>query len=119
MYTVGQRRGLGISHPEPLYVLRLDAGRNVLVVGTEDRLYASTLECRVAWIDRGQTAAPGLSAKIRSRSPWAAVESVAVRDGTARVRFAAPQRAIAPGQTVALYRGDVVVGSGIIERAGE
>ncbi len=115
MYTVGQRRGMGISAPDPLYVKRLDAERNVLVVGTDDQLFATRLTCRLAWIDSSQVEAGSVSAQIRSRSVAAAVESVAVEGGFATVRFEAPQRAIAPGQTVAFFRGDVVVGSGIIE----
>lgn len=118
MYTVGQRRGLGVSAPEPLYVVRLDPARNALVVGADADLYESQLLCRPVWIDGDLIAAGGVAAQIRSRSAAAPVESVEIDSDTARVRFVEPQRAIAPGQTIAFYRGDIVVGSGIIESSG-
>jgi tRNA-specific 2-thiouridylase len=118
MYTVGQRRGMGVSAPEPLYVIRLDPERNVLVVGTDDQLFETRLTCRLAWIDSSQIESGSVTAQIRSRSAAAAVDSVVIDGDMARVRFVAPQRAIAPGQTVAFYRGDVVVGAGLIETSG-
>jgi tRNA-specific 2-thiouridylase len=119
-YTVGQRRGLGVSAGRPQYVVRLDVARNVLVIGDDDELHRDTLTCRLNWIDEGacDTARDSgrLRAQIRSRHAARAVNKVAVNgDSTARVRFQQPQRAIAPGQTIALYDGDVVVGSGVIE----
>jgi tRNA-specific 2-thiouridylase len=118
-YTVGQRRGLGVAVGKPLYVVRLDRERNVLVVGEDSALYSSELTCRINWIDDVcLDESAGLSAQIRSRSAAGSVERVLVEDGAARVTFTAPQRAIAPGQTVAFYQGDVVVGSGVIETAG-
>jgi tRNA-specific 2-thiouridylase len=118
MYTVGQRRGMGISAPDPLYVVRLDAGRNVLVVGTDGDLFESRLTCRLAWIDGSQVEAGGLTAQVRSRSAAADVVSVEIAGDKATVEFESPQRAIAPGQTIAFYRGDIVVGSGVIESSG-
>jgi tRNA-specific 2-thiouridylase len=118
MYTVGQRRGLGVSAPEPLYVVRLDPARNELVVGADADLFESRLLCRLVWLDRAQVDAGGVTAQVRSRSAAAPVESVEIDGDTARIRFVEPQRAIAPGQTVAFYRGDIVDGSGVIESSG-
>jgi tRNA-specific 2-thiouridylase len=118
-YTVGQRRGLGVAAPRPYYVLRLDVERNVLVVGEDEELFARELMCTLSWIDTdaAQSARErgDLRAQIRSRHRARAVESIAVDGDTARVRFAASERAIAPGQTIALYDGDVVVGAGVID----
>jgi len=119
-YTVGQRRGLGISAPEPLYVVRLDRERNVLVVGGEAELYERRLSCRLAWFDE-RYAGDGsgrLGAQIRSRHTAQPVASVSLVRDRAGVEFVEPQRAIAPGQTIAFYDGDVVVGAGVIEQSG-
>jgi tRNA-specific 2-thiouridylase len=91
-----------------------------LVVGSDPELFESELACRLTWIDRDVVDGGGVAAQIRSRSAAAPVERIDVSDGAseARVVFAQPQRAIAPGQTVAFYVGEVVVGSGVIETAG-
>ena len=118
-YTVGQRRGLGIATGTPRYVVRLDRERNVLVVGDNDDLLSRVLLCRFAWIDDGALAEPaGLTAQIRYRHDGAAVERIEVNRSRARVTFAEPQRAICPGQTLALYLGEIVVGSGVIDGSG-
>jgi tRNA-specific 2-thiouridylase len=117
-YTVGQRRGLGVSARNPLYVVRLDEGRNVLVVGSDSDLLEKSLLCRLNWIDGPAVADGGISAKTRSRSPAAPVERVTVDGDVAEVEFQTSQRAVAPGQTVAFYCGDVVVGAGLIDGPG-
>jgi tRNA-specific 2-thiouridylase len=116
MYTVGQRRGFGISAPNPLYVIRLDIDRNVLIVGTVDELATHDLNCNLNWIDDAAAENPNsLKAQIRYRQSGQEVDRLSVNDGVAHVHFSQPQRAIAPGQTVAFYDGDVVVGSGVID----
>ena len=117
-YTVGQRRGLGVSAGSPLYVVRLDEERNVVIVGSDSDLFEKNLICRLHWFDEAVAAGGGIAAKTRSRSPAAPVERVSVDGGFAEVVFETPQRAIAPGQTVAFYHGDVVVGSGVIDTPG-
>jgi tRNA-specific 2-thiouridylase len=121
-YTVGQRRGLGIAAARPQYVLSVNAERNVVVVGDEPELMRRELEFQLAWIDRdtahNAATSATLRAQIRSRHDADPVESIEIGGDHARVRFAEPQRAIAPGQTVALYDGDVVVGAGVIVSAG-
>lgn len=117
-YTVGQRKGLGVAAGTPVYVVRLDKARNVLVVGDESELFETTLTCRLSWMDADTVNDGGITAKIRSRSEAAAVAHVSFFRELAEVEFESPQRAVAPGQTIAFYCGDVVVGSGLIEKAG-
>lgn len=117
-YTVGQRRGLRVATGEPQYVVELDRERNVLVVGSADALVSSELTCRFTWADDAALKDPSsLTVRIRYRHAGALVERVE-RDGdNGQVVFAEPQRAVSPGQTVVLYRGEVVVASGIINGA--
>jgi len=118
-YTVGQRRGLGVSAPQPLYVVRMDRERNALVVGYDDALLERALTCRLVWLDGGaEGARASVTAQIRSRQEAQAVASIEREGDTARVVFEDAQRAVAPGQTIAFYDGDVVVGAGVIEAAG-
>lgn len=117
-YTVGQRRGLGISSPEPLYVVALDGERNAVVVGPESALYAAGLVAKdVRWI---AGAPPGSAfcceVQVRYRSP-AIPAQVVLREGEAHVRFSHPVRAVAPGQAAVFYRGEEVLGGGIIAHA--
>ncbi|MBD3368034.1 MAG: tRNA 2-thiouridine(34) synthase MnmA [Candidatus Eisenbacteria bacterium] len=117
LYTVGQRTGLGLSRPHPTYVLGIDAERNTLVVGDEEELACPGLTASgVAWIRRGPPGARfDCDVRIRSASPRLGA-SVEVEGHRAVVRFAAPARAVAPGQAVVFYRGDEVLGAGTIER---
>ncbi|MDH4036994.1 MAG: tRNA 2-thiouridine(34) synthase MnmA [Candidatus Krumholzibacteria bacterium] len=118
-FTVGQRRGLGVSAAKPQYVVALDAERNAVVLGDEENLLRCELECSLAWIDADAVADPSaLTAQIRSRHPAEAIAGLSVRGSRARVTFANAQRAVAPGQTIAFFDGDVVVGAGVIEAAG-
>jgi tRNA-specific 2-thiouridylase len=115
-YTVGQRRGLGVAAGRKQYVVRLDVERNVVVLGDETDLISRELTCHLAWIDaHAVQRARDPRAQIRSRHAAEPVTAVDVDGARARVVFAEPQRAVAPGQTVAIYDGDVVVGSGVIE----
>ncbi len=115
-YTVGQRQGLGLASDRRLYVLRLDAGSNRLVVGTEgqllsDRLIASQLN----WISgKAPGELTGIATKVRYGSPEVAIK-LSLNNGSAEVYFLKPQRAIAPGQAVVFYQGETVLGGGIIE----
>jgi len=118
-YTIGQRRGLGVSGGEPLYVTGLDARTNTVVAGPESALYRRELTARgVNWMSIEPPPAGieplRLQVKIRYRNP-AMPASVSVGpDGAARVVFEEPQRAIARGQWAVLYDGDIVVGGGVI-----
>jgi tRNA-specific 2-thiouridylase len=118
-YTVGQRRHLGIAAGTPQYVVRLDRGRNVVVVGGPDDLLQRELACTFEWIDASAVEnVQGVSAQIRYRHAPTSLARLCL-DGTAgRVEFETPQRAVCPGQTIALYRGDIVIGSGVIDESG-
>ena len=115
-YTVGQRRGLGISAPDPLYVVHVDAKNNRVVVGGSDALLrAAMLVERVNWIAIESLAEPlRVSVKIRSRAEEAAATLSPLEDGRVRVLFDEPQRAVTPGQAAVFYDEDVVVGGGWI-----
>ncbi len=115
-YTVGQRRGLGLSSGKRLYVVSLDADNNRVVVGPEDMLLSSRLLARqLHWISgEPPQDLSGITAKIRYKSPAVAASLCLENDGT-RVCFDQPQRAITPGQSIVFYRGEEVLGGGVIE----
>jgi tRNA-uridine 2-sulfurtransferase len=116
LYTIGQRRGLGIAAAQPLYVTALDAARNVVVVGPQEALDRHTLDAtQVTFVSSEWPNTPfDCQAQIRSH---AAPVDARVRPGIhgqIHVEFASPQRAVSPGQAVVLYAGDVVLGGGRI-----
>jgi tRNA-specific 2-thiouridylase len=117
-YTVGQRRGLGVGKGSALYVTDIDADANRLTVGPaadleRDRLVAT----RVNFIACDPPREPmRVEARIRHGHRPAPATVVARDDGEAEVVFDEPQRAITPGQSVVWYRGDLVVGGGVIRR---
>jgi len=118
-YTIGQRRGIGVSYPLPLYVVSLDTRENKLIVGTNDQLLGKGLIAeRVNWISIEKlTEAMRVGAKIRYRNAEADATIYPLEDGTVRVTFDEPQRAITPGQATVFYDGDVIVGGGWIREA--
>jgi len=118
-YTIGQRRGLGVSAREPLYVVGLDPGRNAVLAGPERFLYREELEAEpVHWIALPALDGPrAVRAAIRYRHEGADAVVSPLGPGRVRVRFVRPQRAVAPGQVVAFYEDDVVLGAGIIAAA--
>jgi tRNA-specific 2-thiouridylase len=117
-YTVGQKKGLGLTSPQALYVVDIDAGRNTITVGDAGRLEQGRLTARpVNFIACDPPSTPiRVEAKIRHRHEPAAATVCAREDGSAEVVFEAPQRAITPGQSVVFYRGACVVGGGVIAR---
>ena len=118
-YTLGQRKGLGIATGEPRYVTAIDAGRNIVTIGPEEDLFADTAEVlEVTWA-AGEAPAPGtaLEAKARYKAEPAAARLVEVDGERAVIRFERRQRALTPGQAIAFYAGEVVLGGGTIERA--
>ena len=120
-YTVGQRKGLGLSLRAPLYVLRKDRARNQVVLGPNERLFSDRLtagDCN--WIAVERLDAPlRVTAKTRYSQSEAPAVIEDVGGGRTAVRFDQPQRAITPGQAVVFYDGDTVVGGGTILSAGE
>ena len=115
-YTVGQRQGLGIASNQRLYVIKLDAAGNRLVVGTKDQLLSDKLfTSQLSWVSGKAPEEPiSITAKVRYKSPEASA-TLHPNNGVAEVRFHQPQWAIAPGQAVVFYQGDNVLGGGIIE----
>jgi tRNA-specific 2-thiouridylase len=113
---VGQRKGLGVSSPSPLYVLNIDPASHRVTVGADDELATRTLRARrLNWISISALTAPKrVQIKIRHRHEpaWAVLEP----DGAEEViaTFDEPQRAITPGQSAVFYDGDEVVGGGWI-----
>jgi len=118
-FTVGQRKGLGLSGKRPLYVLALHPAENAVVVGEEEALEADRLTVReVNWLSVDPPSRPLQAAvKIRYRHPEAAALLEPLGDGRAVVRFDRAQRAITPGQAAVFYDGDVCLGGGWIEDA--
>ncbi len=115
-FTVGQRRGLGVSAPEPSYVLEIDAPANRIVVGPGELLARRGLVAdRVSWV-AGEPAPDGpFEGEVKIRYRGEDIPSVIEPLGDRiRVEFRTPQRAVAPGQSVAFYRGDELLGGGRI-----
>jgi len=119
-YTIGQRKGLGISAPKPLYVVELDAAANRVIVGDDSALARDEFEVeRCNWIAfETPPATFEAKAQIRYHHPGAAATITPLPDGRARVALRAPQRAVTPGQAAVFYDQDVVLGGGWI-RAGK
>jgi tRNA-specific 2-thiouridylase len=115
-YTIGQRQGLGLTSEEPLYVLKMDAKNNRIVVGGREQALHNVLVARqLNWVSGQSPKEPmELTAKIRYRAPEAAAELYPVDDGV-EVRFVEPQSAVVPGQSIVFYQGDEVLGGGIID----
>jgi tRNA-specific 2-thiouridylase len=117
-YTVGQRKGLGISYREPLYVTAIDRGRNAVIVGTREEVYGDELiASELNWIaiERLEGSIE-VEAKIRYRHKEAEATVTPLDGDRINVKFKEPQMAITPGQAVVFYR-DGVLGGGIIEKA--
>ena len=115
-FTVGQRKGMGVAAPRPLYVLAIDAARQAVIVGPNEELYKKELTVeRVNFVSIDRLGeARRLRVKVRSRHAEAAALVIPEDGNTVRVVFDKPQRAITPGQSAVFYDGDVVVGGGII-----
>ena len=116
-FTVGQRKGLGLSSPIPLYVVGIDAAAQTVTVGPRESLDRLELTASgVNWI-AGPPPAPGtrVTAQIRHRHREAAATIDPIGNDRLRLVFDEPQQAIAPGQAVVVYAGDEVVGGGWID----
>jgi tRNA-specific 2-thiouridylase len=118
-YTVGQRRGLGIGGQEdPLYVVRLDAARRQVVVGTQDALLTERVHLKeVNWIGEGDRPADGERVRVKLRSTRPPSDAaLSVTEGTVSVVLDTPEKGVAPGQACVFYApgSDRVLGGGWI-----
>jgi tRNA-uridine 2-sulfurtransferase len=118
-FTVGQRKGLGLSSPVPLYVVNIDADTSTVTVGPRADLEKTTaLVGQVNWIAGDTPTTPlRVTAQIRHQHREAAATLTALPDQRARVVFDTPQPAISPGQAAVFYDGDEVIGGGWIDAA--
>ena len=115
-YTIGQRKGLGVASPVPLYVLGKNAANNTLIVGTQDELGSRELTARdVNWLS-GEALCEPFRAEVKIR--YTAKEAEAwvkpIGGNQAEVQFDAPQRDITAGQAAVFYQSDLMIGGGII-----
>jgi len=114
-YTVGQRRGLGISGGEPLYIIAIDKERNALVVGPEDKTYSTQFRVeQVSYVDKPVTAPTKLKVKIRYQSEEREALVTPFEGSKALVELDTPEKAVTPGQTCVFYKSEIVVGGGTI-----
>lgn len=114
-FTIGQRKGLGIAHPTPLFVQRVEPETSRVIVGEGDRLFQDHL---IAEQMNWQAGSPDreFTAQVKIRYLHAPAEATVrpMDDGKAQILFHTPQRAITPGQSVVLYDGDILLGGGLI-----
>jgi len=115
-YTIGQRRGLGLSLPAPLYVKQKNTAENTVLLTPESELYTTRLMADgFNWVSGEAPKEPvKVTACTRYNAREAAATVTALPDGRAEVVFDTPQRAVTTGQAVVLYDGDYVVGGGRI-----
>ncbi len=120
-YTIGQRKGLGISAKEPLYVTDIDLEKNAIIVGSKEEVYRDELIASgLNWIAIEELKRPTkVKARIRSLHKESEAIVTPLGEGKVYVKFKEPQMAITPGQAVVFYSGDVVIGGGTIERTIE
>lgn len=116
-YTIGQRKGLGISHNEPLYVIKIDKTNNTIIVGAENELYKDELIVKkINWVSIEKL---GEKLKVKARIRYLHKEDNAIiepfENDKVKVKFDKPQKAIAPGQFAVFYDNDTVVGGGFID----
>ncbi len=116
-YTIGQRKGLGLSAPQPLYVLDKDLQRNTLIVGGVDQLGKSELVAsRVNWVSGTPPSQPfraEVKIRYRAKGAWGVVTPL--EDQGVQVRFDEPLRDITPGQAAVFFDGLICLGGGIIQ----
>lgn len=115
-YTIGQRKGLGISNPVPLFVIGFDKEKNEVIVGEEDKLYTKEFwvnDINLLYTDKIEGILEvGVKTRYSAKVAKAKVEQI---ENEIKVVFDEPQRAVTPGQSAVFYIGDVVIGGGKIK----
>lgn len=116
-YTIGQRKGLGLALPAPMYVYEKDMENNKVILSHEEKLFSSTLTAKnVNFIPFDKLTSPmKVKAKVRYKQGEQDATIEEIDGNKVFVRFETPQRAISKGQSVVFYDGEYVVGGGIIE----
>jgi len=117
-YTIGQRKGLGVSYHQPLYVIATNPYRNALIVGVRDELGQDTLTAkRMSWTSNTPpTESFQAQVKIRYKAKPVDAQVQPLSEDRVCIQFDRPLRDITPGQGAVIYQGDVCLGGGIIER---
>ncbi|PIQ88910.1 MAG: tRNA 2-thiouridine(34) synthase MnmA [Candidatus Omnitrophica bacterium CG11_big_fil_rev_8_21_14_0_20_42_13] len=115
-YTIGQRKALCSGQKRPLYVIKIDAAKNTVILGEENYLYSQGLIAKD--VNFLSLQAPkkiiAINAKIRYNHQEVKSRLIPINSDSVRIEFTSPQRAVAPGQSVVFYGGSVVLGGGII-----
>lgn len=116
LYTIGQRSGLGLTTPEPVYVTRIDTATNTLVIGSKDDVHASGARVKhVVWVSGTAPSFPVRCAvKIRRLHTPAPATLAPAEGGDVLITFDTPQPAVTPGQAAVFYADESVLGGGII-----
>jgi tRNA-specific 2-thiouridylase len=116
-FTIGQRKGMGIAAPRPLYVIAIEPATNTIVAGPNEELFRARLRVSdVNWVAAGGLSGPLRAAvKVRYRHAEARARLYPDEHGGVIVEFEKPQRAVTPGQAAVFYDGDIVLGGGTIE----
>ena len=114
-YTIGQRKGLGISYKYPLYVIEIDKQNNQIILGKEEDLYSKTIYITDTniLVDTLPKKAQG---KIRYKSPLLSCNIEIINNNNLKIIFNEPVRSATPGQSLVLYDNDILLGGGIIEK---
>jgi tRNA-specific 2-thiouridylase len=116
LYTIGQRKRLGVTDPDPLFVTDIDAVNNRIVIGKREELDRQRM--RITGINWMLEPKPkDYTVKIRSRHTKVGMQLLEFQNDQAVVEFCSPQSAVTPGQAAVIYDGDAVVGGGWIQKA--
>ncbi|MAJ44849.1 MAG: tRNA 2-thiouridine(34) synthase MnmA [Candidatus Marinimicrobia bacterium] len=113
-YTIGQRKGIGVTYPEPRYVKSIDSESNTITISKKEGLYS--IGCNVSnlnWLVDNTKLPDNISVKIRYNTPE--VDGSIILDDK-KVDFISPQLSVTPGQSIVFYNGEKVLGGGIIEK---
>lgn len=120
LFTIGQRKRLGIAYPYPLYVVKIDASENIVYVGSREKAFGRELIVKALnWLFELNQRSIECQVKIRyAMKPEDALIEV-INEDTVRVSFHRPQFAPTPGQSAVFYRDEIVLGGGVIKETGQ
>ena len=113
-FTYGQRKGLGVYRPEPMYVIKIDAKTNEVWIGKESHLFSHDVQVvQTHWLDQVEVG-EHVRVKIRFQHAGSSAKIDRLENGEMTLRFDEPMRAVTPGQAAVVYRGQQLVGGGWI-----